>query len=224
MGLLDSDRPSLLGPSFGEYLRRSGRNLAEAPQGLLDWLAGGARMGAEPTLALMRGDALGEPLLPTATSGGRLGAIASAVTQQMIPGGAPAGALSANLVGHGPFGPVYEAATSWRDAVDTLKAAQHGEVRGALFHPDVGPIDLVWGHPGTGASDGHGLSKLLQFHPDVVDDLPDLLSGMAVTQRGPNRVRMASPDGKATVRLDWDGAAKTWLLTAYKTADKGPAP
>jgi hypothetical protein len=80
MGLLDDGE---------EYLRRSGRNFG----GLLDWLAGGARAGAEPTMALMRGDALGEPLLPTATSGGRIGAIASALTQPMVPGAAPAGAL-----------------------------------------------------------------------------------------------------------------------------------
>ncbi len=72
-----------------EYGRRSGRNLG----GLLDWLGGGARAGAEPTLALMRGDALNEPLLPTADSGGRIGAVASAITQPMVPGATPAGAL-----------------------------------------------------------------------------------------------------------------------------------
>lgn len=59
----------------------------------VDWLAGGAQVGAEPTVALMRGDALDQPFLPTADSGGRLGAIASAVTAPLVPGSAPAGAL-----------------------------------------------------------------------------------------------------------------------------------
>jgi hypothetical protein len=80
MGLLDDGQ---------EYLRRSGRNIG----GLFDWLAGGASAGAEPTMALMRGDALDEPFLPTADSGGRIGAIASAVTNHAVPGTMPKGSL-----------------------------------------------------------------------------------------------------------------------------------
>ena len=91
MGLLDDGQ---------EYLRRSGRNLG----GLFDWLAGGAAAGAEPTMALLRGDALDQPLLPTADSGGRIGAIASAVGSTVMPVGAPAGALGAGPVARRVFG------------------------------------------------------------------------------------------------------------------------
>lgn len=88
MGLLDDGQ---------EYLRRSGRNLG----GLFDWLSGGAQAGAEPTMALMRGDALDQPLLPTADSGGRIGAVASAVGSTAMPVKAPAGALGAGPVMRG---------------------------------------------------------------------------------------------------------------------------
>jgi hypothetical protein len=100
MGLLDDQRQPGGGllADFTEYLRRSGRNLSELPGGVVDWLAGGARAGAEPTMALLRGDALDEPLLPTATSGGRIGAVASALGSTLMPAGAPAGALGAGPV------------------------------------------------------------------------------------------------------------------------------
>jgi hypothetical protein len=88
MGLLDDAQ---------EYARRSGRNLG----GLLDWLGGGAVAGAEPIMALMRGDAADQPFLPTADSGGRIGAVASAVGSTVMPAKAPAGALGAGPVMRG---------------------------------------------------------------------------------------------------------------------------
>lgn len=95
-GLMDPPtKPSGLSGLIGEYLRRSGRNLASGAGDAVDWLAQGAKAGAEPTLALMRGDDLDQPLLPTPESGGRsrLGAVASGLNPHLIPGAAPAGAL-----------------------------------------------------------------------------------------------------------------------------------
>lgn len=78
-----------------EYFRRSGRNLAQGASEAIDWLAQGAKAGAEPTIALMRGDDIDQPLFPTAESGGksRLGAVASALDPNLIPAATPAGAL-----------------------------------------------------------------------------------------------------------------------------------
>lgn len=98
-----------------EYLRRSGRNLT----GLLEWLGGGARAGAEPTMALMRGDALDQPLLPTADSGGRIGAVASAVGSTVMPVKAPAGALGA--------GPVMRTTNAALDMSPEARAARAAE-------------------------------------------------------------------------------------------------
>jgi hypothetical protein len=105
MGLLDDAQ---------EYARRSGRNLAAGGEGLLQWLSGGAQAGAEPIMGLLRGDAADEPLLPTANSGGRIGAVASALGSTILPVGAPAGALGA--------GPVVKMASE----VDPMRA---GKVR-----------------------------------------------------------------------------------------------
>ncbi len=119
--------------------------------------------------------------------------------------------------GHGPFGPVltdYKGDAS--GAIAKLKEMKSGEAIGALHHPDIGDIDLVWGEEGTGASDGYGVAKLAKWHPEVLDNLQAILSEMKVTTRSKNRVNLESADHKAGVRLTWDDQAKHWLLTAFK--------
>ncbi|HEY5798629.1 MAG TPA: hypothetical protein VIT92_00335, partial [Burkholderiaceae bacterium] len=63
----------------------------------------------------------------------------------------------------GAFGPIF---TQYQGdavgAIARLKRERTGEAVGALNHPELGPIDLVWGKEGTGASDGYGLAKLLK--------------------------------------------------------------
>lgn len=119
--------------------------------------------------------------------------------------------------GHGPFGPVltdYKGDAS--GAIAKLKEMKSGEAIGALHHPDIGDIDLVWGEEGTGASDGYGVAKLAKWHPEVLNNLQAILSEMKVTTRSKNRVNLESADHKAGVRLTWDDQAKHWLLTAFK--------
>jgi N12 class adenine-specific DNA methylase len=118
----------------------------------------------------------------------------------------------------GPFGPIlrgYEG--RWRDAALELERRQSGDAIGALHHADVGPIDLVWGKEGTGRSDGFGLSKLVAWHPEALQDLQGLLDGMKVVSRSENRIRLENPgNSQAGIRLDWDGQAKHWLMSAFE--------
>ncbi len=109
----------------------------------------------------------------------------------------------------------------WEEARDTLIAAKDGEVPGALFHPDVGPIDVKWGMPPQGARQGFGLAKIVDKHPEVLDDLPAILEAMDVVSRTDNRIQLESPDHKAAVRLDWEGESQTWLLTAFRKDEGG---
>lgn len=124
----------------------------------------------------------------------------------------------------GPFGPIL---TQYRgDAQGAIKALtqlQDGEAVAALNHPEVGDIDLVWGEEGTSNSDGLGLAKLIKWHPEVLADLQGFLSGLRKDEAtsGENRIRLVGKDGRAVVRLQWSGIAKTWLLTAFEGASKG---
>jgi hypothetical protein len=124
--------------------------------------------------------------------------------------------------GHGPFGPVL---TDYKGdvegAIAKLKEMKSGEAIGALHHPDIGDIDLVWGEEGTGASDGYGVAKLAKWHPEVLDNLQAILSEMKVTTRSKNRVNLESADHRAAVRLTWDSRAKHWLLTAFQKKEGG---
>ena len=87
---------------------------------------------------------------------------------------------------------------------------------GALSHKDVGDIDLVWGEEGEGKSDGFGLAKLAKYHPEVLDNLQEILDSMTVKKRGTNRIRLHSKTHEAAISLNYYGKEKKWLLTAYE--------
>jgi hypothetical protein len=120
-------------------------------------------------------------------------------------------------MGTGVFGPVFETTKDWDAAVRTLSQAKDGEVPALLTHPDVpNPIDVPWGRAGAGGHDGWGLSKMIDFHPEVVARFPELLADMKAVQRSPNRIQLESKTHRAAVRLQWDGQSKTWLLTGFE--------
>lgn len=110
----------------------------------------------------------------------------------------------------------------WIDARDRLIAAKEGDVPGALYHPDVGPIDVKWGEAPAGKKQGFGLAKIVDKHPEVLDDLPAILDDMAIVSRTDNRIQLESADHKAAVRLEWDGKEQTWLLTAFRKEGNAP--
>lgn len=117
----------------------------------------------------------------------------------------------------GAFGNIYnQFRGNAKAAIEFLKKVRGGEAVGALHHKDIGDIDLVWGKEGTGHSDGYGLSKLVKYHPEVLDNLQEILNDMRVVSSSKNRVNLESETHKAGVRLTWDGERKSWLLTAFK--------
>lgn len=115
--------------------------------------------------------------------------------------------------------PMVTRRAAWIEARQELEQAQAGEILGALTHPEIGPIDVKWGEPGKS---GYGLAKIIDKHPEVVDDLPAILGTMSVKSRTDNRIVLESADHKAVVRLEWDGKAQTWLLSAYERKGKAP--
>ena len=120
-------------------------------------------------------------------------------------------------IGKGAFGNIYDQFKGKaKEAVAFLMRKKGGEAVGALSHPAIGEIDLVWGKEGTGKSDGYGLAKLVKYHPEVLDNLQELLSEMEVVSRSENRINLDSKTHRADVRLDWDGERKTWLMTMFE--------
>lgn len=104
----------------------------------------------------------------------------------------------------------------WKEALEWMQRAKTGDVRGALRHPDIPePIDVVWGAPRSDYSEGFGLAKIAQLHPEVLPDLPERLAKMDVWQVGQNRIRLRGENSTAVISLNFMGEQKTWLLTAF---------
>ncbi|PZU23915.1 MAG: hypothetical protein DI589_06570 [Shinella sp.] len=120
----------------------------------------------------------------------------------------------------GPFGPIFRAdefSGDWAASVRALQERDGGEIIGAFDHPDIGPIDAIWGDfDPTTPTKGFGLKKIMMKHPEVINRLPEMVRAMTVTQRSDNRIRLADANSRAVVRLDFDGEAKTWLFTAFE--------
>ena len=120
-------------------------------------------------------------------------------------------------IGKGDFGDIYDQFRGKpKEAIDFLTKKKGGEALGALSHKDIGEIDLVWGEEGTGHSDGYGLAKLVKYHPEVLDNLQEILDEMQVVKRTENRINLESDKYKAAVRLTWNEQSKTWLLTLFE--------
>lgn len=119
--------------------------------------------------------------------------------------------------------------TTTRAARSKLIEQQGGEAVGALHHPSVGDIDLVWGKPGKPwqpGDDGYGLAHVIAKHGAEFDvnRLQELLDDMraAKDQKYPDRMELESEKYHATVRLSWDKSAKKWLLTTFERRPPSP--
>lgn len=126
----------------------------------------------------------------------------------------------------GPFGPVIDTdPAGWSQALARASALDSGEIRGALHHPDVGPIDAPWRVPGDEA---HGLSGLIaRGRGHLVERLPELIEGARLADSGPTRAHLVAEGNRIVIRLDWQehGGAprenKRWVLTIYEPEGGG---
>ncbi|WP_368646935.1 hypothetical protein [Castellaniella ginsengisoli] len=135
------------------------------------------------------------------------------------------GAFSSKLepTGTGPWGPVYgNLAGDPENAVAHLLHTRTGEVPAALTHPDVpgGNIGLTYGRPPAPGSDGYGVSKLYEKHPESLADLQDFVGSMRINpeRSGLNRIRLTDGDTRhgAVSMRHFEEPVSPWLITAYE--------
>ncbi|MFZ4539534.1 hypothetical protein, partial [Propionivibrio sp.] len=113
-------------------------------------------------------------------------------------------------------------------AIKALKEAGSGIAVAALFHPAVGDIDLRWGKTSDDPrAKGHGLAKIIKWHPEVLNDLQGFISSLIVHQNHKKKgeIHLSDlKDGRAGIKLEWNGKTGHWLMTAYikgASASKG---
>lgn len=108
------------------------------------------------------------------------------------------------------FGPVAPAA-SVTEAVERLMSEQTGEA--IVPHEALGEISIVYGNGGM------GLAHIAKLRGErFMRRLPDLIeNGALYTKPGhAGRVFLGTETDEAAIRLDWNGEAKTWLVSAYE--------
>lgn len=112
----------------------------------------------------------------------------------------------------GVFGKIY---TQFRgkvkEAIDYLKKKKGGEAVAALHHHAIGDISLVWGNKKA------RLEKILRKHPEVADNLQEIIDNMEVVSEPDNRIKLESPTHFAVVSKEYQGTPREkWLLTAFE--------
>lgn len=118
------------------------------------------------------------------------------------------------------FGPDFRGFTNDPEgAIAKLMKEKRGEISDAFIHPELGPIAFIYG------DDVMGLSHIVHDHgAAALHGVPDLLrSGRVVMDEKFPRAYIvddAEVPNLAVIRLDFDGKAKTWLITSFP-AERG---
>jgi hypothetical protein len=120
--------------------------------------------------------------------------------------------------GYGEVGPIFaQFSGDGHQAIDHLLKVQAGEVPGALDHPEIGGIDLVFGGP------KFGLMKIRDRHPEVLAQLPEIIASLPVVAHRSVGDSYLLDNGRysAVVKKNWgpNRSAKRWLLTAFEVSN-----
>ena len=108
------------------------------------------------------------------------------------------------------YGPVYTGLDA-KEAISRLMAEKSGEA--IVSVPSVGDVSIIYGDKSSGL-----MHIAARRSDDFMARLPDLLkNGSVYTKEGQaGRVFIGTDRDEAALRLDWNVAAKTWLLSAYE--------
>ncbi len=107
----------------------------------------------------------------------------------------------------------------WKEAIAFLQEVEHGIAVAALYHPKIGEIDLVWGNykEENRVSSGHGLSKIIVKHPEVITNMQPIILNMKAEYINQKvGYKLVGYGFKGNVRLIYNGEARRWLMTLFE--------
>ncbi|MBR1769243.1 MAG: hypothetical protein IJ748_02180, partial [Bacteroidales bacterium] len=116
-------------------------------------------------------------------------------------------------ISEGVFGNIYnQFKGKVKEAIDFLLNNKEGIAKEVLHHKDIkGGIDLVYG------TDTYGLKKIAKKHPEVLENLQEILDNMSIVSSSDNRIVLESATHKAVIsKKIGDIDTDNWLLTAYE--------
>ena len=103
-----------------------------------------------------------------------------------------------------------------QQAVEKLLKEKHGQVVGAFYKDGIGDITLAWGVAGTGKSDGWGLAKIAQYHPEMLNQLEQAIHNTPIVKTTDGRYQLENAKYKIGIRREFDGVRQNWILTAFE--------
>ena len=121
-------------------------------------------------------------------------------------------------IGKSEFGPIYDQFKRQPEkAIEFILNKKDGEAVGALYHPEIGDISIVYGNKKS------GLAKIERKHPEVLKDLQAILNTMKLQKESDNRVKLESETHFAVVSKEYNGVPRDkWRLTAYEKKSSAP--
>ena len=104
-----------------------------------------------------------------------------------------------------------------REAIEHLIKIKNGQVRGAIHKEGVGDIDFIWGKV-TDAKrhKGYGLAHIIDKHGvEEAMKLPKMIEKLNIKIKTNNGLILEDEEYRVSIRLDWIGKSKIWVLTAF---------
>jgi hypothetical protein len=104
-----------------------------------------------------------------------------------------------------------------KEAIEHLMDVKRGQVRSALYHPEIGEIDIAWGKvTDSDKHEGYGLAHIIDKHgEEVARNLDDIVMGGKVSRKKGNSVEIVNDDYMAVIKMDWYGKEKQWVVTTF---------
>ncbi len=85
-----------------------------------------------------------------------------------------------------------------------------------FHHKEAPSVSLVWGDEGKIKSKGHGLAKILKWHPEVDPaNLQGLFDKMEAAENTSNSIVLRGGGFEAVIRRNMFGKPHDWVLTTY---------
>jgi hypothetical protein len=116
------------------------------------------------------------------------------------------------------YGPLYDYMYRCDEAIEFLKNEKKGVATDALWHPQLGFVDLPYGVAPSENEVGFGLAKLLVKHPEVLSNLQKIFVSTRILayDKSGKKVFLNSDTHNVVVGLDWFEIPHKWLLTAFE--------
>ncbi|MEN9855962.1 MAG: hypothetical protein RLZZ157_1088 [Pseudomonadota bacterium] len=134
------------------------------------------------------------------------------------------GASYASVQGTGPNGPeIVGLSGNWSVAQKILTSLRDGDAVGVFQNTDTGHfIDFHWGWTTPNPKDkGQGLAKLLQWHPEVVAELDQIVArSVVVGEQTPDRYVLSDGAHLLIVSQRYFDQEKRWLVTAFDPGER----